>query len=115
MDGIVDSMNLSLSKTREKMKDRKAWRATVHGVAKSWKRLSDLTTTIYNNTCIIYYVYSNLEKYHADLLQAYFITELKLFCLVLYLIIKPKHGDGEEQGSLVCCSPWGRKESDITE
>ena len=81
----------------------------------SWTRLNDLTTTIYNNTCIIYYVYSNLEKYHADLLQAYFITELKLFCPVLYLILKPKHGDGEEQRSLACCSPWGRKESETME
>ena len=45
LDGIIVSVDMSLSKEREIVKDREAWRAEVHGVAKSLTGLSDLTTT----------------------------------------------------------------------
>ena len=41
LDGITDSMDMSLSELREMVMDREAWRAVIHGVTKSWTQLSD--------------------------------------------------------------------------
>ena len=41
LDGIIDSMNMSLSKLQEKVKEREAWCVAVHGVAKGWTQFSN--------------------------------------------------------------------------
>ena len=41
LDGITDSMDMGLNRLRELVMDREAWRAVIHGVTKSWTRLTD--------------------------------------------------------------------------
>ena len=46
LGGITNSMDMSLSKLREVVKDREAWHADVHGVTESWTQLSNKTTVL---------------------------------------------------------------------
>ena len=49
MDGITDSMDIGLGELRELVMDREAWSAVIHGVTKSWTRLSNWTKLMHKN------------------------------------------------------------------
>ena len=59
LDGITDSMVVSLSELRELVMDREAWFAAIHGVAKSWTQLSDRTEL--NQTLKIGLIYEDVH------------------------------------------------------
>ena len=102
LDGTTESMDRSLSKLWELVKDREAWRAVVHRVAKNRTRLSDWTEQVHWKQK----PGAGAGKGPAPVQRHHWLNGCEL---------EQTPGESEGQVSLVCCSSWGCRETQLSD
>ena len=81
LDGIIDSMDMNLSKLWEMVKDSEVWHITFHGVAKSWILLSNWTTSCKNRNCITFH--GILKKKRKNYFCPFLCYKRELICIII--------------------------------